>query len=173
MKKKEQYHLNDNTLKYTSAALSRLQHEYLGLPGTYETRYPNEVVLPTMQSGRMDELYSIKEGILINIEEESKDISEKTLKKFAKYRTFADFIYGKYLYTAVICKKNPKNFPKEHELTRTNIVRPHYIYFPPEELWAKYEKLINKIKQKQKLNKTEILDIAFVPKYMPKKMRHS
>ena len=169
MKKKQKFHLNDKTLKYSSAVLSKLQHEYLGLPGTYETRYPNEVVLPNMESGRMDELYSVEEGILINLEEESDDITENTLLKFAKYRTFTDYIYGKYLYTAVISKKNPKNFPKEYELTKTNIIRPHYIYFPPEELWKKYENLIKKIKQKEELSKREILDITFVAKYMPKK----
>ncbi|MBE6495198.1 MAG: hypothetical protein E7Z78_02025 [Methanobrevibacter thaueri] len=162
-------HVNDRTLKYSSMALCRRQHEYLGLPGEYESRYPNEVVFPNMESGRVDEFYSIKEGILINLEEESGKVSDKTLKKISRYRTFGNFVYSKPVYTAIICHKDPKNFPKEYEITKTDILRPDYIYFPQDELWAKYENLINKIEQKEKLSEREILDIAFVPKYISKK----
>lgn len=162
-------HVNDRTLKYSSMALCRRQHEYLGLPGEYESRYPNEVVFPNMESGRVDEFYSIKEGILINLEEESGKVNDKTLKKISRYRTFGNFVYSKPVYTAIICHKDPKNFPKEYEITKTDILRPDYIYFPQDELWAKYENLINKIEQKEKLSEREILDIAFVPKYISKK----
>lgn len=116
----------------------------------------------------MDELYSVKEGMLINLEEETMDVSEKTLRKIARYRVFGDFVYSKYVYSAIICHKDPKNYPKEFKLTDTDILRPHYIYFPQETLWEKYENLIRKIEQKEKLSEREILDIAFVPKYISK-----
>ena len=168
MEPKEISHVNDRTMKFASMALRRRQHEYLGLPGEYEKRYPNEVVFPDRSSGRVDELYSTREGILINLEEESGEVNEKTLEKIAKYRTFASYVYSKYVYTAIICHKTPENYPKEYELTKTDVLKPHYIFFTQEELWAKYENIINKVKQKEKLSDNEILDIAFVPKFISK-----
>ena len=76
MKLKKPHHLNDTTHKYAAMAFRKRMHEYLGLPGTYHRRYPTEVVLRTMATGRMDELYSTKEGMLINLDEESEVVTE-------------------------------------------------------------------------------------------------
>ena len=163
------FHLYDITFKYQAMAFRKRQHEYLGLPGDYIRRYPNEIVLRNMEYGRMDELYLVTGDLLVNLEEESGHITEKTLKKFGKYKVFSSYIYSKYVFTAVICKKNPKNFPKEYKLSPTDIIRPKYIYFQQGKLWEKYEKVINKIKQKDKLTDDEALDIAFIPKFISAK----
>ena len=169
MKTKKPYHKDDLTHKYSAMAFKKRFHKYLGLPGNYYHRYPTEVVLRTMESGRMDELYSTKEGILVNLEEESGDVTEKTLKKLAKYKTFGSFIYAMPMVTAIICKKNPKNFPKEYKISETDILRPLYFYFPQDRLWQYYENVINKINQNIKLSEKEALDIAFIPKYISEK----
>ena len=57
MKLKKPYHKNDITHKYSAIAFRKRMHQYLELPGHYHRRYPTEVVLRTMESGRMDELY--------------------------------------------------------------------------------------------------------------------
>ena len=82
MKIKKPFHINDATIKYSSLAFRKRQHQYLKLPGKYIRRYPTEVVLPNMETGRMDELYSAKEKtqeLLINLEEESEEITVETL----------------------------------------------------------------------------------------------
>ena len=79
----------DISFKYSSIALNKRLHEYLGLPGTYERRYPTEVVTRDMENRRMDELYKTEENMLINLEEESSTLTENTLKKFAIYHDFA------------------------------------------------------------------------------------
>lgn len=165
----EIYHLNDKTMKYIAMAQIRLLHKYLGLPGEYISSYPNEVVLPNMESGRADAFYAVSGNMLINLEEESSTINERTLQKFAKYMIFGNFIHHRMVYAAVISNKNPKNFPKEYKITPTNILKPKYIYFEENELWEKYENLINKIKQKDVLSEMEALDIAFIPKFISKK----
>ena len=169
MKAKKPFHKDDLTHKYSVMAFKKRLHKYLELPGHYHRRYPTEVVLRTMESGRMDELYSTIEGLLINLEEESEAVTEKTLKKLAKYKTFGSFIYGLPMLTAVICKQNPMNFPKEYEISETDILRPLYFHFPQEELWENYENLINKINQNIVLSEKESLQIAFIPKYISKK----
>ena len=172
MKIKKPFHINDATIKYSSLAFRKRQHQYLKLPGEYIRRYPTEVVLPNMETGRMDELYSVrvKEGImLINLEEESEKVSNETLKKFGKYKTFGSFIYGLPFSTAVICMKNPINFPEEYETSPTDITRPIYIYFTEKELRKKYKNLINNIDQNNILSEDEALSIAFIPKYISDK----
>ena len=169
MKIKKPFHINDATIKYSSMAFRKRQHQFLKLPGKYVRRYPTEVVLPNMETGRMDELYSVSdnnEEMLIDLEEESEEVTDDTLKKFGKYKVFGSFIYGLSFLTAVICMKDPKDFPKEYHLSPTDIIRPIYIYFPEEELQEKYTNLINKINQNNILTDEDALSIAFIPKYI-------
>ena len=102
------YHLNDRTLKYQIFAQSKRLHQYLELPGEFKAHYPQEVIFPNMDSGRMDALYSTDMGLLVNLEEESASIGEKTYEKFGKYAIFVSYMYSKNLYIAVICHKDPK-----------------------------------------------------------------
>ncbi|WP_458404127.1 hypothetical protein [Methanobrevibacter sp.] len=169
MKIKKPYHANDATIKYSSMAFRKRQHQYFNLPGRYNRRYPTEVVLRNMETGRMDELYSTHEGILIDLEDESEAVDEETLRKFSKYNTFGSFIYAMPMLTAVICHKNPENFPEEYENSPSDILRPKYIYFPQEELWEKYENIINKVNTNNELSDNEALDIAFIPRFISKK----
>lgn len=171
MKIKKPFHINDATIKYSSLAFRKRQHQYLKLPGKYIRRYPTEVVLPNMETGRMDELYSAKEKtqeLLINLEEESEEITDETLKKFGKYKTFGSFIYGLPFLTAAICMKDPKDFPKEYGISPSDITRPIYIHFSDEELEEKYSNLITNINQNNILSDDDALSIAFIPKYISK-----
>lgn len=101
------YHIHDRTMKYMSLVLTKHQHKYLGLPGTYGARYPQEIVFPNMEAGRADEFYSTKENMMINLEEESGKITKNILRKISNYAIFADYMYSKGVYSAVICHKDP------------------------------------------------------------------
>lgn len=168
MRNKKIYHINDRNMKYKSLILSRHQHQYLGLPGTFEARYPQEIVFPNMEAGRVDEFYSTVEGLLINLEEESGDITGKVLEKVGKYVIFGAFMYSKRPYAAIICHKDPKKEFEYFKLSPSLFLKVHYIYIPQDALWAKYENLIRKIEQKQQLTIEETLDIAFVAKFISK-----
>lgn len=158
-------------MKYKSLILSRHQHQYLGLPGTFEARYPQEIVFPNMEAGRVDEFYSTVEGLLINLEEESGDITGKVLEKVGKYVIFGAFMYSKRPYAAIISHKDPKKEFEYFKLSPSLFLKVHYIYIPQDALWAKYENLIRKIEQKQQLTIEETLDIAFVAKFISKEYR--
>lgn len=165
---KKAYQINDRTMKYISLVQAKRQHQYLGLPGTFEARYPQEIVFPNMDAGRVDEYYSTKEGLIINLEEETKDVTEDTLKKISKYAIFADYMYSKSVYVGIVTHNNPKNYPSHYKKSPSIIIEPHYYYIAQKELWKKYENIINRIKQKEKLSEKEALDIAFVPKFISK-----
>ena len=168
MKDKKIYQINDRTMKYKSLILNKHQHRYLKLPGEFEARYPQEIVFPNMDTGRADEFYSTVEGLMINLEEESGDITEKVLEKISNYVVFADFMYSKKPYSVIICHKDPKKLFEYYERSPSIIIKVHYIYIPQEILWIKYENLIKKIEQKVELSINESLDIAFIPKFISK-----
>ena len=78
------------------------------------------------------------------------------------------FSKGGEVQLAVICHKDPKNFPKCYKKSPSVYIKIHYYYIPQEELWAKYENVINKVEQKEELTDMEALDIAFIPKFISK-----
>ena len=168
MDKQQVYHLNDRTMKYKTMAQTRRQHNYLGLPGQYISLYPNEIVFPNMEAGRVDSYYSATDGLLINLEEESDLIDSKTLSKYGNYAIFGDFFYSRGMYCAVICHKDPKKEFEFIERSPSIFIKIHYIYFPQTEIWEKYENVIKKVEQKEELSEMEALDIAFIPKFISK-----
>ena len=168
MDNQQVHHLNDRTMKYKTMAQARRQHEYLGLPGHYIALYPNEIVFPNMNAGRVDSYYAATGNLLINLEEESDDIGPKTSSKLGNYAIFGDYFYSRRMYTAVICHKDPKKEFEFFERAPSIFIKLHYIYFPQEELWEKYENVINKVEQKEELSEMEALDIAFIPKFISK-----
>lgn len=163
------YHLNDRTMKYLSMAQAKRQHQYLGLPGKFKTRLPQEVVFPNMDIGRADEYYLTDNDLLINLEEESGHVTGKTLKKFSKYIIFAADRFNKDVYLAVVCHKNPNKSFEYYQHSPSVIIKVHYYYFNQNELWIKYENLINKVRYNEELTESETLDIAFVSKFISKK----
>lgn len=169
MATKKIYHLNDRTLKYKAMAQSERLHQYLELPGEYEAMYPQEIVFPNMDSGRVDDYHSTKEGLLINLEEETGDVSEETLEKYGRYAIFGEFIYSKNYYLAVLCHKDPSGFPQWYERSPSVYIKIHYYHFTQKELWERYEKVIRKVEQKEELSEIEALDIAFIPKFISRK----
>ena len=168
MENQQAHHLNDRTMKYKTMAQTRRQHEYLGLPGEYIAMYPQEIVFPNMDAGRVDSYYSTTGNLLINLEEESDYIRDKTLSKLGKYAIFGDYFYSREMYVAVICHNDPKKDFEYYQRAPSIFIKIHYIYFPQDELWEKYENVINKVEQKEKLTEMEALDIAFIPKFISK-----
>ena len=116
-------------MKYLSMAQAKRQHQYLGLPGNFKTRLPQEVVFPNMDIGRADEYYLTDNDLLINLEEESGHVTGKTLKKFSKYIIFAADRFNKNVYLAVVCHKNPNKSVEYYQHLPSVIIKVHYYYF--------------------------------------------
>ena len=138
------------------------------LPGEYRTSLPQEIAFPNLDFGRIDFLYYNDEGLLIDLEEESGDITEETLKKFGKYISFCIYRYSENIYLAVLCHQNPKKEFEFYEVSPSFHIKVHYYYFNQDELWEKYDNLIKKVGQKERLTDREALDIGFLSKFISK-----
>jgi len=164
------YHLNDRTSKYQTFAQTKRQHQYLGLPGKFKRRIPQEIIFPNMVSGRADEYYYNDEDLLVNFEEESGPITLYTLNKFSKYIIFASYWhFDRKPYLAVLCHQDPGKSEEFFEYGPSLYIKAHYIYIDQDTLWKKYDNLIRKVEQKKELTEMESLDMAFVCKFISKK----
>ena len=166
MKYKKPYHLHDRTMKFNSQAVSRRQHEYLKLPGTFKALYPQEIIYPDMTNGRADDIHSNTDDTIINLEEERKDVTPETLEKIGRYVLFISYLYSRDVYVAIICHKDPTKYKKSIKLCDALEMHVNYIYFSDKELLKKYENIICKVKQKVELSDNEALDFAFIPKFI-------
>lgn len=118
----------------------------------------------------MDECYLTDQGMLIDLEEESEVISPKTLKKFSKYGIFLNYWhYPEDIHIGVICHKNPKKDFEYYKHNSSCTIKVHYYYISQDKLHLKYEKLINKVEQKEELTEMEAMDICFISKFISKK----
>ena len=91
------------------------------------------------------------------------------MEKFGKYVIFFSYRYLNKVYLAVLCHKDPKKEFEYYEYAPSLYIKIHYFYFPQDELWEKYENIINKIRHNIELTEREALDMAFVPKFISKK----
>lgn len=154
-------------IKYQTYKLSELQQEYLEFPGDFEALYPQEIINSKMEGERADDIHSSTTGELINVEEESDYVTEETLRdKNSKYALLMANEYTMNIFLAIICHKDPKNFPKSFKSGQELEFHFNYYYFPKDELLEKHENIINKIEHKEKLTMKEALEIAFIPKYI-------
>ena len=166
---KKVHQINDRTFKYQIFAQTKHMHNYLGLPGKFKATLPQENVSKSLNLTRTDVTYINNEGLIINIEEESDYIREKTLKKISDYVIAISHDNHAQVYQATICHKNPKKEFECYKHSPSIGIKVHYIYFTEDELWQKYENVINKVKQKEKLSEMEALDIAFISRFVSKK----
>lgn len=161
--------ISDMSFKYSQMKLTQRLHEWLGLKGKYSATYPTEVITKDMENLRMDGLYKVIEDMLVNLEAQSTPVKEKELKRFWKYRVWCEQTYGLPVLTVIICTADPDKCLKYLEITESDIIKPLYIFFSEKEVSKKYNNLMNKINNNEKLSDLEALDIAFLPLIAPSK----
>ncbi len=91
---KEIHFTEDISIKYSIMIFNKRLHQYLNLKGEYLSSYPTEVITRDIRNFRMDGLYKTSLKCLNNIEGQSKSVKEKEIKRFAIYKTFAEYTYS-------------------------------------------------------------------------------
>lgn len=129
------YQSSDISFKYAIAVLNKQLHKYLKLKEEYKVSYPTEVITRDMRNLRMDSLYRT-DTQLNNIESQSTKVGIKEMKRFADYRTFAEYIYNLPVETIILMTDDPKNSLKEYKISETDILRP-YLYILQRRKWWK------------------------------------
>lgn len=153
----------DISMKYAFLTLGQYIHEFFELPGNYEFDAGTEVITYEKRNLRMDIAYFSNRHIINNIENQSKAVTYEKLNTIAEYAKFILIYNNALVNTIIISKVDPKYCLKEINLTKSLILRPHYIYMSPEKIM----KLLNRIKKKVNNNKRlthhEAIALALIP----------
>ena len=149
-----------------------LMHEFFKFPGKYVGPCPNSNLNGDGSISEVDISYLVIDGenqkLIINVEDETSNVNEETLKKSNKYKINHQYAY-KYPVYSVITTSLPSNrCLKELKTSPTDIFRPKIISY----LDFNGEKILNRLKTKIKnnnfLTKLQLLSLILVIRTFPK-----
>ena len=166
-------HSNDRSFTYARLIFPGLLHRYLKLPGNYEYSCQTTILTRDMRKLDMDWLLYVTadnerlfQNILINVEQQTTPTNTEKMEDIAEYRDYSKTLYGLPVLSVILTTIDPKTSLEYIEITESDILKPIYIYFSPEEVKERLNNLKNKVENNEKLNEDETLDIAFLPMFV-------
>ena len=124
--------------------------------------YPTEIYYGSNEY-HLDYLCETEDNILRNIEFQSTVITNEVLKRFFAYALSANFKTNKSVETLVIVTYSTKERILEYPLNNETIFRVRIFSLKNIDADKKLERIENKVKNKEKLNKEDIHDIVLLP----------
>jgi len=163
-------HSNDRSFTYARLIFPGLLHNYLKLPGNYEYSCQTTILTRDMRKLEMDWLLYVTadneklfQNILINVEQQSTPTKIEKMEDIVEYRDYSKTLYGLPVLTVILTTADPEKSIECYEITESDILKPIYIYFSWNEIKERLNNLKNKVRNNEKLNEDETLDIAFLP----------
>ena len=150
--KKKKIRMNnpeDTFMKRQFTYLGEIAHEFYNLPGEYIGSECNEY--PNVDGGipRADIVYSIEiEGkrYIINIEDETSNVNENTLKKSHNYKSNIYYKTKEPVISVITTTLPLEKCQKELWVSITDLFKPIIISLPNEKAWKRLNTMINKAK---------------------------
>lgn len=124
--------------------------------------YPTEIYYGSNEY-HLDYLCETEDNILRNIEFQSTPITKEVLKRFFAYAASVNFKTNKSIETLVIVTYSTKEKSLEYPLNNETIFRVRIFSLKNIDADKRLERIENKVKNKEKLNKEDIHDIVLLP----------
>lgn len=153
----------DISTKYGVIVLSEITHNYFNLEGEFLHPVETEVITIEKRNLRMDIAYLRSENIINNIENQSGIVDMKKLEIIAEYTKFLLIHNNSLTNSIIVTKVDPKYCQKEINLTKTLILRPYYLYKPPEEILERLNNISYKVYNNQQLTYEDACEWAMLP----------
>jgi len=158
----------DTLIKRQFPYIGDVSHELYNLPGTYIGPTNNEV--PNADGGipQTDVRYYVEmdDGTIqvIDIEDETSNVDQATLKKVYRYKT--NLVYGhKKPVISVISTTLPiKKCSTKLEYSQTDFLIPIMKSLPLEDAWERLNMLLDKIKKQEMFSNIEALELITHPR---------
>ena len=166
---KSEHHPFDKSFRYMSGEYPLYLHANLNLPGKFIKSCENDVVNHKKVNLRMDLLIlvgpdgkAITENTLINLEHQTSKLDEDKIEIIAEYKDFSKCRHHCPILSMVITSDKSEKQIKEYGTTSSDITRPVFIYMDNEEIKKRLNNLETKIRNKEILEKHEILDFGII-----------
>ena len=177
--KKKKIRMNnpeDTFMKRQFTYLGEIAHEFYNLPGEYIGSECNEY--PNVDGGipRADIVYSIEiEGkrYIINIEDETSNVNENTLKKSYNYKINIYYKTKEPVISVITTTLPLEKCQKELWISITELFKPIIISLPNEKAWKRLNTMINKAKNKKEFSNIEGLELINLPRFCLKNQDHA
>ena len=175
MKKELENYRIDKPMDYLHKRLflnnGPLMHELFNFPGEYDGPCPNSNLDGDGSISEVDISYLVRlEGnqkLIINVEDETSNVGEETLRKSNKYKINHQYAYKCPVYSVITTSLPSHRCLKELKISPTDIFRPEIISY----LDFDGEKILNslkiKIKNKNFLTKLELLSLILTIRTFP------
>ena len=159
----------DTFMKRQFTYLGELAHEFFNLPGEYLGSECNEY--PHVDGGipRADIVYSVNikdQGrYIINIEDETSEVNEKTLKKSYNYKSNIYYKTKEPVISVITTTLPQEKCLKELWISMTELFKPIILSLPDGNAWKRLNIMINKAKNEEEFSDIEGLELINLPRF--------
>ena len=163
---------SDTFVKRQFTYLGEYAHEFHNLPGKYIGSETNEYPDITGSNKKADVVYSVemddKTIMLINLEDETSFVNEKTFDKIYGYKNLIFYKNKLPVISAITTTIPLEKCLKEMWISPTDYLKPLIKSLPYEGAWKRLNILIDKCKKQEEFSAIEGLELINMPRHCTK-----
>ena len=125
--------------------------------------YPTELIIPTFRHRFMDGVLELDDGVLINIEFQTGDLTEKFLLRCAQYAVNLRVISRKFVETSIISTGNRNKSKLIAFISKFFIFKPKIFFYSEYDGLEILNNIKDKIENKKKLTLLDHYYLVFIP----------
>lgn len=125
--------------------------------------YPTELIIPTFRHRFMDGVLELDDGVLINIEFQTGDLTEKFLLRCAQYAVNLRVISRKFVETSIISTGNRNKSKLIAFISKFFLFKPNIFFYSEYDGLEILNNIKDKIENKEKLTLLDHYYLVFIP----------
>lgn len=157
----------DALIKRQAAYAGDVKHKYYNLPGEYISPCVNEIPKADGTRLRVDSAYFILldgEEMVMNHEDESSRVDEKTLKKIYDYAITLEYFFGLHSVSAISTTVPIEKCQTKYKPSPSITFEPIIKSCPEYDEWEKINIIVDKIENNESFLNEEALDLVMIPR---------
>ena len=125
--------------------------------------YPTEMIIPTFRRRFMDGVFELEDGVLMNIEFQTGNLTEKFLLRCAQYAVNLRVISGKFVETNILSTGSRSKSKLKAFISKFFPFKPKIFFYSEFDGLEKLISIKNKIENGEKLTLQDHYNLIFIP----------